>query len=247
VEAVPAPAAPRASRVRIVIDPGHGGRDPGARNGRGDAEKTVVFDISRRLAEKLKRNLGVDIYMTRTTDTYVGLEDRKDLANRIEADLFISIHANAAKNSKLYGIETYYLKNTNDRATLRLASLENGVDLLIKGSDVSTDADLSYILSDMVQGQKEADSILLANHVQAELVGHLKPRYHTVQSLGVKQGPFMVLDGTYMPAILVETGFVTNSLEGRRLSSSSYREAVAEGLYRGIKRYLEDERVNELR
>jgi N-acetylmuramoyl-L-alanine amidase len=207
----------------------------------------VVFDIARRLADKLERRLDVEVFLTRTTDEYVGLEERKDMANRVEADLFLSIHANAAKNTKLRGIETYYLKNTNDRATLRLARLENGVDMLIKEGDVSTDADLSFILSDMVQGQKEADSVVLATSIQSELMGFLRPRYHSVDSLGVKQGPFMVLDGTYMPAILVETGFVTNSMESRRLASTSYREAVAEGLFRGIQAYLEDERVSGLR
>jgi len=232
---------------RVVIDAGHGGRDPGAKGYRGQAEKYTVADVSKRLAAKLKNRLGVDIVMTRSDDRYVPLEERKDIANRKEADLFVSIHANASDNNKLRGIETYYLKNTNDRATLRLAKLENGVDMLIKGRDISADADLPYILSDMVQGQKEADSILLANHMQDELVGYLSPRYHSVRSLGVKQGPFMVLDGTYMPAVLVEVGFISNSLEGRRLTVASYRDAVAEGLYRGIKRYLADARVAQLR
>jgi N-acetylmuramoyl-L-alanine amidase len=139
------------------------------------------------------------------------------------------------------------LKNSNDRATLRLARLENGVDMLIKGSDVSTDADLNYILSDIIQGQKEADSILLANHIQGQLCGHLDRNYDSIRNIGVKQGPFLVLDGTYMPAVLVEAGFITNSgSEGRRLHASSYQEAVAEGIFRGIKAYLEDDRVNDL-
>ena len=234
-------------RVKIVLDPGHGGKDPGARNVKGVTEKHLTFDITRRLADKLRQRLGVEIYMSRASDKYLGLEERKDLANRMDADIFVSIHANASKNTKLRGIETYYLKNTNDRATLRLARLENGVDMLIKGSDVSTDADLSYILSDMVQGQKEADSILLANHLQNDLVGYLRPKYRTVDSLGVKQGPFMVLDGTFMPSVLCEVGFITNSEEGKLLATAAYRESIAEGLYRGIKHYLEDERVDDLR
>ncbi len=243
----PAASIPRARKLRVVIDPGHGGKDPGARGPRGLAEKNAAFDIARRLRDKLDHRLGVEVFMTRTDDRFIPLEKRKDIANRLDADLFVSIHANASKNRRLHGIETYYLKNTNDRATLRLAKLENGVDLLMKDEDVSTDADLPYILSDMVQGQKEADSILLAGHVQTGLVEHLRPRYREVESLGVKQGPFLVLDGTYMPAILVEVGFVTNSLEGRRLAASAYRDAVAEGLYEGIKRYLEDDRVGQLR
>ncbi len=206
----------------------------------------MVLDISKRLAAKLRSRLGVEVYLTRSDDTYVPLDARKDLANRLEADLFVSIHANASRNDKLAGVETYYLKNTNDRATLRLARLENGVDMLIKGSDVSTDADLSYILSDIIQGQKEADSILLANHIQSRLCGHLRTKFRDVESLGVKQGPFLVLDGTYMPSVLVEAGFVTNQVEGRRMRSASYREDVAEGIYRGIKAYLEDDRLDDL-
>ena len=176
--------------------------------------------------------------MTREGDGFISLEARKDIANQRDADLFVSIHANGSKNSRLHGIETYYLQNTNNRATLRLAKLENGVDMLIKGNDVSTDADLSYILSDMVQGRKEAESASLAAIIQKSLVAHLSAHYRPVTSLGVKQGPFMVLDGTYMPAVLVETGFMTHEMEGRRLATAAYREAVAEGLYVGINRYL---------
>jgi N-acetylmuramoyl-L-alanine amidase len=244
--AQPASAGTKKARpVRVVIDPGHGGKDPGAK-GPGGTEKESVLDISKRVAAKLRKDLGIEVHMTRSEDVYTPLEERKNLANRLEADLFVSIHANASRNTKVFGIETYYLKNTNDRATLRLARLENGVDMLIKGGDVSTDADLSYILSDIIQGQKEADSILLANHIQAALCGHLRKGYDSIKSLGVKQGPFLVLDGTYMPSVLVEAGFVSNSHEGGRLRASAYREAVAEGIYRGIKAYLEDDRVNDL-
>jgi N-acetylmuramoyl-L-alanine amidase len=242
---VVASATRPARQLRVVIDAGHGGKDPGAKGPAGD-EKDAVLDIARRLAAKLKGELNVDVHMTRADDSYVPLDQRKDLANRLEADMFISIHANASRNGKLYGIETYYLKNSNDRATLRLARLENGVDMLIKGGDVSTDADLNYILSDIIQGQKEADSVLLANHIQTQLCDHLETRYDSIRSIGVKQGPFLVLDGTYMPAVLVEAGFITNGAEGLRLRASAYQESVAEGIFRGIKAYLEDERVNDL-
>lgn len=239
-------AVPKARRVRVVIDAGHGGKDPGARGPYGAIEKDITLDISRRLAKKLKDRLGFDVTMTRQSDQYVSLGGRKDVANRLDADLFVSIHANAAKNKRSKGIETYYLKNSNDRATLRLANLENGVDMLIRG-DVSTDADLSYILSDIIQGQKEADSIRAASHIQEALVGGAKSRYADVDDLGVKQGPFLVLDGTYMAAVLVETGFVSNSTEAKRLMSSSYREALAEGMFEGIQRYFEDDRTALLR
>jgi N-acetylmuramoyl-L-alanine amidase len=239
-------AVPRARRVRIVIDPGHGGKDPGARGAYGVVEKDLTLDISRRLARKLKDRLGFDVTLTRQSDEYVSLGRRKDVANRLEADLFVSIHANAAKNRRARGIETYYLKNTNDRATLRLAHLENGVESLI-GGDVSTDADLSYILSDIIQGQKEADSIRAARHLQKSLVGEIKPRYADVDDLGVKQGPFLVLDGTYMAAVLVEVGFLSNSVEAKRMASANYREALADGLFAGIARYFEDDRTALLR
>jgi len=237
---------PRARRVRVVIDAGHGGKDPGARGPHGAIEKDITLDISRRLAKKLKDRLGFDVTMTRQSDQYISLGGRKDVANRLDADLFVSIHANAAKNKRSNGIETYYLKNSNDRATLRLANLENGVDMLI-GGDVSTDADLSYILSDIIQGQKEADSIRAAGHIQEAVVGEVKGRYADVDDLGVKQGPFLVLDGTYMAAVLVETGFVSNSTEAKRLMSSTYRESLAEGMFEGIQRYFEDDRTALLR
>jgi len=239
------PSGPRLARGlrRVVIDPGHGGKDPGARGAHGVKESDVVLDISKRVASKLRKRLSVEVLMTRTGDQFVPLHQRKDLANRFEADLFVSIHANAGRNTKAHGLETYYLKNTNNRATLRLASLENGIVDLIRGRDVSTDADLPYILSDMVQGQKEAESIVLANHVQRELGSYLRPRYRSVKNLGVKQGPFLVLDGTYMPSVLVETGFVSNSMEAKRLASPSYRESIAEGIYLGIAQYLKDPKV----
>jgi N-acetylmuramoyl-L-alanine amidase len=233
-------------KVRIVIDAGHGGKDPGARGYGGSQEKHGALDIARRLAGKLKDRLGFHVLMTRQSDKYVGLSERKDMANRVNADLFVSVHLNASKNTRLKGIETYYLKNSNDRATLRLATMENGVDDMIDG-DVSSDADLSYIVSDIIQGQKEAYSIRAARHIQDSLVGHLKPRYSSISNLGVKQGPFLVLDGTYMPSVLVEAGFISHSVEGKRLTSNSYRDAVAEGLYRGIKRYFEDDRTAQLR
>jgi N-acetylmuramoyl-L-alanine amidase len=239
-------AVPKARRVRVVIDAGHGGKDPGARGPYGAVEKDITLDISRRLARKLRDRLGFDVTMTRQGDQYISLGGRKDVANRLDADLFVSIHANAAKNKRSNGIETYYLKNSNDRATLRLANLENGVDMLI-GGDVSTDADLSYILSDIIQGQKEADSIRAAGHIQKALVGEVKSRYADVDDLGVKQGPFLVLDGTYMAAILVETGFVSNSTEAKRLTSAAYRESLAEGMFEGIQRYFQDDRTALLR
>lgn len=238
---VPAPKRRSAPRLRLVIDPGHGGRDPGARGRGGLTEKEAVMEVAQRLAAKVRLGVPADVDLTRSKGQFASLEQRKDLANQNKADLFISIHANASDNRRLRGIETYYLKNTGDRATLRLAKLENGVDMLLGGADASTDTDLPHIISDLVQGHKERESSALARHVQNELVAHLRARYPSVDSLGVKQGPFLVLDNTHMPAILVEIGFLTHDLEGARLASAAYHEAIAEGLYRGIKSYLDDE------
>ena len=238
-----AAVAGRRAPLTVVIDPGHGGRDPGAHSAGGMREKEVVLDISARVAEKLRRGMRARVLMTRGDDSTVSLAQRKDLANRGDADLFVSIHANASRNRSAHGIETYYLKNSNDRATLRLARLENGVDDLVGDHDVSQDADLPFILSDMVQGYKEADSILLAGHIQRQLVRAARTRHRDVRDLGVKQGPFYVLDGTYMPSVLVETGFLTHAKESSRVASESYREALAEGIYRGIRSYLDDDRI----
>lgn len=241
--AVVAPKKPSHGPWTIVIDPGHGGSDPGALGPAGHREKDVTMAISKKLAAKLRSGLGAKVVLTRDRDATLTLAQRKDVANARDADLFISVHANASVRAEAEGIETYYLKNTNDRATLRLAKLENGVDPLIKGNDVSRDADLPFILSDMVQGSKQGESMALARQIQTELVRSVRPRYKGVRDLGVKQGPFYVLDGTYMPSVLVEAGFITHSAEGARIRSSSYQDLVAEGIYRGIRKHLEDESV----
>lgn len=228
-------------KLRIIIDPGHGGRDPGARGRGGLSEKSVVLEVAQRLAAKIRLGVPAEVDLTRYGDSFAALGERKDLANDRKADFFISIHANASDTRRVRGIETYYLKNTDDRATLRLASLENGVDMILRDGDASADADLPYIISDLAQGHKEQESLRLARHVQSELVRHLRTRYSGVDSLGDKQGPFLVLDGTHMPSILVEIGFLTHEVEGARLGSPAYREAVAEGLYRGLRSYLAED------
>jgi N-acetylmuramoyl-L-alanine amidase len=238
-EAVPVveAAARRGPRPRIVLDPGHGGRDPGAEGFA--VEKKVTLAIARRLAARLRERLGAETILTRTGDATLALGDRTARANGEGADLFVSIHANASQNHHLHGVETYYLNNTHDRATIRLAAMENGL------GDVTPHtgrADLRYILSDLVQVGKMEESLALATTVQRGLVDELRTRYPTVADLGVKQGPFYVLVGAYMPCVLVETSFLTHPTEGRRLGEDEYQDAVAEGLYAGIARFLVDAR-----
>jgi len=203
----------------------------------GVAEKDVVLAISKRLGRKLAEREQVDVLFTRTTDAFVPLEERIAGANAAKADLFVSIHANASSNSELQGVETYYLNNTNDRATIRLAALENGLRPE-KYFPENGRAGLSFLLSDLIQSGKEEESIALAHHLQEAVVFRARQRYPAIHSLGVKKGPFYVLVGAHMPCVLVETAFITHRMEGKHLISSEYQDALAEGLFLGIARFL---------
>jgi N-acetylmuramoyl-L-alanine amidase len=230
------PKPRRPKRYTIVLDPGHGGQDPGAEGVGGAQEKTVVLAISKRLGRKLSERLPVTVIFTRTRDVYLSLEERTARANVANADLFISIHANASVNPASQGAETYYLNNTDDRATIRLAALENGTRQ--KHGQEKRTAALSFILSDLIQTGKEEESLALARALQQGLVTHARKRYAGVHNLGVKKGPFYVLVGAHMPCVLVETAFLTHPIEGRHLTSAAYQEALAEGLFQGIARFL---------
>src|SRR5262249_31127220 len=154
---------------------------------------------------------------------------------REQADLFVSIHANSSPSQRLHGVETYYLNNIGDRATTRLAAMENGIDAL---TPKHGSTELRYILSDLVQVGKMEESAALALAVHRGLVRHLRSEYDNVADLGVKRGPFYVLVGAYMPCVLVETSFLNHPSEGRRLAGPDYQHAVAEGLAAGIGRFV---------
>jgi N-acetylmuramoyl-L-alanine amidase len=250
VVAVPAktagsePVAPAAGRFKIVIDPGHGGKDPGARGIGGTQEKDVVLAIARDLARRLRANPEIDVVLTREDDRFVSLEERTALANAAGADLFLSVHANANPHRSLRGIEVYYLNNTDNRGTLRLAAMENG--LRWDPSDPSLPnaiPDLSYILSDLRQTYKVEESRLLAEQVGRGMVARLGSDYDSVGDPTVKEGPFYVLVGAYMPCVLVEVSYLTNPVESTRLKSASYRKAVADGIYEGVWSYITKTRV----
>ncbi len=243
VEPVPAPApvvaaAPPVAplvRRKIVIDPGHGGDDPGAM---GFAiEKDVTLAIALRLATLLRERLGADVVLTRDVDATLPLSARTARANTENADMFVSVHANANETGRLRGIETYYLDNTDDHATLRLASMENGLGEL---RPAAGETDLRYILSDLVQGGKMEESAALASAVQRGVVGRLRRQHSDVVDLGVKRGPFYVLVGAHMPCVLVETSFLSHPVEGRRLARQDYQFEVAEGIFQGIDRFFAD-------
>ncbi|HZD42291.1 MAG TPA: N-acetylmuramoyl-L-alanine amidase [Terriglobales bacterium] len=224
------PPPARVGIRKIVLDPGHGGKDPGAIGIDGLAEKDIVLKVAKKLAAKIRKEMGIKVVLTRTDDRYVALEDRTAMANAEDADLFISLHMNASRNREARGLETYYLDSTNDEAAIRLAERENGTSR----NNVS---DLQFILSDMTQNMKLEDSITLAHHVQDSLVGLMSGKTHGVRDLGVKKALFYVLVGARMPSVLVEMFFITNKTEGREMAQSRYQDAVVDALYEGVKEY----------
>lgn len=216
---------------RIVVDPGHGGHDPGAVGLNGIQEKDVVLAIGLRLRDLFREELGVDVVMTRSTDVFIPLEERTAIANKVGADLFLSVHANAAPNRSAAGIETYYLNLAKTDKVAQLAAKENGTTL----EKVSV---LQAILFDLMANYKLNDSAHLADEVQKSLYKKIRSRYSDVKNLGVKQGPFYVLVGASMPSILVETAFLSNAAEESRLKDPAYQEIAAEGILEGVRSYI---------
>ncbi|MBS3809500.1 MAG: N-acetylmuramoyl-L-alanine amidase, partial [Desulfobacterales bacterium] len=221
---------------RIVIDPGHGGKDYGAPGYiRGVHEKEVVLDISKKLAEQLRRELNCEVLLTRNKDKYLTLEERTAIANTKNADLFISVHANAAGNHNAYGIETYFLNLTTDEESIAVAARENA-------TSEKNISELQTILNDLMRNAKVNESSRLATYVQDELYGQLENRYSRIKNKGVKQAPFYVLLGARMPSILIETSFISNKRECRRLADPQYQQELCEGIVEGVKRYIRETR-----
>jgi len=219
---------------RIVIDPGHGGKDYGAPGYlKGVHEKNVVLQIAKRLARKVETELKCDAVLTRTTDRYLTLEERTAIANTQNADLFISIHTNAVRDKRAYGIETFFLNLATDDDAIRVAARENA-------TSAKNISDLETILNDLMQNAKISESSRLAAMVQQEVVLHLKNSFSHIRSKGVKQAPFYVLLGAQMPALLVETSFISNPRECKRLTSAKYQEELCDGIIRGIRRYIKE-------
>lgn len=216
----------------VVIDPGHGGTEHGAVGVEGVLEKDIVLNISLMLEELLQERLHARTVLTRKTDQNLSLADRTKIANDSKADLFISIHANASEYKNLKGIETYYLDNTADKASLKLAERENAS--LGKSID-----DLSFIMSDFIQGVKLDESISLAHTLQKGLHSGLSRYYKEVKDLGVKKAPFYVLVGAHMPCVLVEVSFIDNPEEGKQLISKRYQRLAALGIFQGLQNYFE--------
>ncbi len=218
----------------IVIDPGHGGKDPGALGYRsGVQEKSVVLNIARKLAKKMKSQLGCNIILTRSTDKYLPLEGRTAIANTQNADLFISLHCNAAKNKKLAGVETYFLNLATDDEAINVAARENATSR----KNIS---DLESILNDLMKNAKINESGRLSNHVQDAICTGLSKRYKGVHNLGVKQAPFYVLLGATMPSILIETSFISNKVECDRLLDAGYQNHLCDAIVDGVETYIKE-------
>ena len=220
----------------ILIDAGHGGRDPGAVRKENKKivamEKDVTLRAAKVLGKKLKA-MGFDVLYTRTDDTKVSLEDRSVLGNIKKADMFISLHCNANKSSSVRGFETYYLSKASNEKVLRLAAYENGVDPV-------RISDTQKIVMDLVHGFKIEESKSLAAHVQKRCVSALRKRYSNVNDHGSRGAPFFVLIGAKMPAILVEIGYISNSTEAKRLQTDKYLQTVADGIAAGIEAYRKE-------
>jgi N-acetylmuramoyl-L-alanine amidase len=240
---VPRPADPTASGQytmarqlglgveTVVLDPGHGGMDPGCLGLAGQKEKDVVLDIALRL-RKLLEAAGLKVVMTRESDIYIKVETRCIPANNMNADLFVSIHANASLNRRRAGIETFYLNFSPDPSVNEVAAQENATSNKNLGA-------LADIVKKITQNSKIPESRDLAQKVQGNLVQYLSRYYGGIKDLGAKGGPFWVLIGSKMPSVLVEVSHLSNSLEEARLKDAAYRQRIAQGIANGILSYRE--------
>ncbi|MBI4251621.1 MAG: N-acetylmuramoyl-L-alanine amidase [Candidatus Tectomicrobia bacterium] len=222
----------RAGQGRVMLDPGHGGKDAGAVGLHGLVEKDFVLDLARRAAGVLKRTLpGNEVLLTRTGDGYLPLGKRTAMANARDVDVFISIHANSSPLRGTHGIETYLLSEASSSRALEIAAKENDVT-------VAEMTDLQKILYDLMQRSKVNESRDLAEEVHRSLLAQLGRRYRGVNDLGVKRGPFYVLLGAQMPSILIEAGFITNPVDAKRSLQAAFRQALAEGIAEGVARFV---------
>jgi N-acetylmuramoyl-L-alanine amidase len=215
--------------ARIVIDPGHGGHDPGARV-KGLSEADVTLDVALRLEKLFARQSGVQVVLTRRDDRFVPLQERTAIANRDNADLFLSIHANANEDASLRGVETYFLNLSPDPDAARIVARENA-------SSSQTMHEFEDIVKAIALNDKIDESRDFATIVQRSLYEKLRASNRATRNLGVKQAPFVVLIGATMPSILAEVSFMTNRQEADLLKTDKYRQQIAEALYQGVMRY----------
>ena len=220
---------------KVVIDAGHGGTDPGSIGRRGLREKVANLDIAKRLSSLLKSG-GLEVVMTRSSDTSVSLERRVAIANNSGADLFISIHSNANRVRSLNGFEVYYVSpEVSDSKRALYSAQHEALDLNRNCFASSPSFNLKAILWDMIYTSDRAESLRLSQYVCRAIDRNLNTKV-----LGVKGGPFYVLKGVHMPAILIEVGYLSNAQEERLIRNNYYREQLAEGIVQGVSNYIRD-------
>jgi N-acetylmuramoyl-L-alanine amidase len=234
-QTTPSIVAQASKKLRVVIDPGHGGNDPGAVGYKGYREKVVVFDFSVAVKKYLEQS-GIEVILTRDKDTFLPLEKRTIFANDKNADIFISIHANAAESSRLNGIETYFLSPARSERAKRVAAKENKevMDKMAEWSSKNT-------FLTLLNREKIIESNKLAIDIQKNMLFNVTRKYKDVRDGGVREAPFWVLVGAQMPAVLVELGYITNAKEANRLvlkKYSDYQDAIARGIAEGVINYL---------
>lgn len=215
----------------IVIDAGHGGKDPGAIGRGGTAEKDITLKVSLLLRDLLTKQLGTQVIMTRDRDVFVELEDRAKFANKQDADLFISIHVNAHPQRGTKGLEVYHFGEASDPRALAVAARENGTPIETTGVGVQ------FLLADLLTTKRMQESLELAWSTNEALVTHLNSHYEVINH-GVKTGPFYVLRFTAMPSILAEIAFISNPTEERLMKGTPFLTRIAEGIFEGIKAFI---------
>ncbi len=226
---------------RVVIDPGHGGKDYGAPGyQKGIHEKAVVLKISKLLKQMLEDQVKCEVVLTRSKDRYLSLEERTAIANTQNADLFISIHTNASRDQRAHGIETYILNLATDDEAIRVAAMENA-------TSARNISDLDSILQDLMNNAKVNESTRLGSYVQQAMSSRLKRKFKNIRNKGIKQAPFYVLLGADMPSILIETSFISNPRECKRLLNNAYKKHMVQGIVDGIKRYIKETNPTALR
>ncbi len=226
------PTTSDARPVTIVIDPGHGGSDPGAHGPGGTLEKSLTLALSKQLASALTKIPGVAVSLTRTTDKTLSLAERNKIANQKKADLFISMHTNAATSPEAHGVQTYYLNNATDQAAVRLAARENA-------STEKSVSEIEHIVSTMLQNALTDQSAQLAASVQRGMLHTVRKNFSSVDDQHVRSALFYVLVGAKSPAILVETSFLSNPQEEQRLRDPLYQASLAAGIADGVQHFLQ--------
>lgn len=216
---------------RIVLDPGHGGKDKGASSPNGIHEKDITLALARELQKVLQAETGCEVLLTRNRDRYLSLEERTAIGNAQKADLFISIHTNAHQDSSIGGIETYFLNFSKDKESARVAAMENA-------TSTRKISDLETIIRDLMLNTKIKESSQLAALVQSRTVRGIRTGREGLRDLGTKQAPFYVLVGAEMPAILIETAFITNPKEEKLLKDKQFRQNLAKAIASGIESYI---------